>query len=529
MSVPTPPSSISELPYFRDDPNFRQFAEEHWAALYPLCECPIRVERNDQRLRVIVFGIRYIDRGMEHEFIRCGDLPDEGDDDREDIRCLFSDIDHLVNIEYIFRDRQDFDQRFEFALHEGLSDACGSIERRRELWDFALDFVLIEILQLLLLAGLNQRVLVALELDADAVSLARHYFGWARADQVCVVHQNVAVFRRFKHANPALKRLLVLAFADELIDGQGDVLEQLWSLLRSHGVSTGALRKFMALNQAELDASREQFRLRESFFGLIRTIKFLHWLPARLSAPGLRIMVSTAGFFGGMQSNFDFSGSKGDRRYFLPFMRMLAREVARREIVGELPELERECRLVFDWIADTIPKFDNPGKQVLVIDRQQEKAGWPWLMKKQEEWHSTAIRNDGEWLNPCPEPEYSLSWRSALMSYQDGAFLVEALTDSHALWHEGEEMQHCVGTYVPKCYLGKTRIFSVRDAVTQQALATVELETIYNAEDWRLGQVSGPRNAAVPMEIAEVAKRILRRYVDAAGSKPVGLRGNCIG
>jgi len=141
MLVPPLPLSISGLEYFQSDLDFRQFAEEHWASLYPLCAHPVRVEKNNVRLRVVLFDIWFIDRGINHEFIRDGVLTENPEQIDENDQFKKFDVDNLIpQVGWVLGRIQSFDKRFEFALcyepgDEALPFMAEPMERRREVSD----------------------------------------------------------------------------------------------------------------------------------------------------------------------------------------------------------------------------------------------------------------------------------------------------------------------------------------------------------------------------------------------------------
>jgi hypothetical protein len=56
-----------------------------------------------------------------------------------------------------------------------------------------------------------------------------------------------------------------------------------------------------------------------------------------------------------------------------------------------------------------------------------------------------------------------------------GDFTIESISDKTTLLEEGREMSHCVFSYLSKCLTGDSMILSVRDPVSTQRLATIEL------------------------------------------------------
>ena len=56
-------------------------------------------------------------------------------------------------------------------------------------------------------------------------------------------------------------------------------------------------------------------------------------------------------------------------------------------------------------------------------------------------------------------------------------------------------MEHCVRSYEDLCRVDSARIFSIRDALSQQRIATLSL--IWENNYWQLDQMKGPRNTEV--------------------------------
>ena len=64
------------------------------------------------------------------------------------------------------------------------------------------------------------------------------------------------------------------------------------------------------------------------------------------------------------------------------------------------------------------------------------------------------------------------SWHASLRKYTGGVFVGIALTTSLDLAEEAIAMRHCADRYAEECAQGKTVVYSLRDDVTHQRLAT---------------------------------------------------------
>ncbi len=89
-------------------------------------------------------------------------------------------------------------------------------------------------------------------------------------------------------------------------------------------------------------------------------------------------------------------------------------------------------------------------------------------------------------------------WSSDLEAVEIGPYLFVPLTCTKELREEGQSMEHCVRSYESLCRIDCTKIFSVRDALTQRRIATLSL--IWENDYWRFDQMKGARNTDVVCE-----------------------------
>lgn len=85
---------------------------------------------------------------------------------------------------------------------------------------------------------------------------------------------------------------------------------------------------------------------------------------------------------------------------------------------------------------------------------------------------------------------------------------IEPITSTAELFREGGEMEHCVASHIVGIQNGREAIYRI----TEPIRATLSL--LHSGEGWRIGQVSGYRNAKVP---EEVRAGIFRRIVGSIG------------
>jgi len=150
----------------------------------------------------------------------------------------------------------------------------------------------------------------------------------------------------------------------------------------------------------------------------------------------------------------------------------------------ELPHFDS----VLDWFTATKP----------VIDKNQIKQGWAYLEKTSIEWHQQhdalydayeeLIDEYPSWY--CAVAELKEDWLSAVPP--GNPYLLVPLTTPHQLFEESKTMHHCVVSYIDDCISGEVRIFSVREASTNQCIATAELSV--QSGQWKVVQLKGKHN-----------------------------------
>lgn len=149
----------------------------------------------------------------------------------------------------------------------------------------------------------------------------------------------------------------------------------------------------------------------------------------------------------------------------------------------ELPHFDS----VLDWFIASKPALNN----------NQVKRGWNYLEKLSEEWHQ---HEDLYGLSEEQIYEYP-SWNCAVADLQEdwlsavphgNVYKLVPLITPHQLLEETKSMHHCVAAYLDDCISGKARIFSVRDSISDQSIATVEL--VNRSGLWEVAQLKGKHN-----------------------------------
>ena len=139
---------------------------------------------------------------------------------------------------------------------------------------------------------------------------------------------------------------------------------------------------------------------------------------------------------------------------------------------------------------------------------------WGGLVKASDQWHRYRVhvamrqrieremaRNNGK----------IRAWNSLIPAQEIASMKVSPLTSVLDLYQEGQEMQHCVGSYGDHCQSGRSRIFSIRGG--NGVRATVDLRR--DTGKWIPVQVRGVLNAKVSSEVAGIAEEIAKLYQGA--------------
>jgi hypothetical protein len=132
-------------------------------------------------------------------------------------------------------------------------------------------------------------------------------------------------------------------------------------------------------------------------------------------------------------------------------------------------------------------------------------ATYASLIRRQQRWHQLVI---------LEFPEFLQHWKSAVPAHESAGVRAVPLTDSLMLAREGMEMRHCVASYARDCAAGHTRIFAL-EATGSGERATLELRR--RASLWFPGQIKGPCNGEVSIDMRIAAERIAARYARADG------------
>jgi hypothetical protein len=188
------------------------------------------------------------------------------------------------------------------------------------------------------------------------------------------------------------------------------------------------------------------------------------------------------------KEQFWFRGANFDRSSF----RLLLDEAERRLKQGTLQEFA-EGELV-DVV--TFLSFEP-----MVLDANQSKAGWRWLVKRAMEWR--AMKEEHRLF------QSGVCWDSLLEAVDVGDWTVEPVTNAWAARRLAMQQHNCVHSYIDDCVRGGARLFQVRSH-SGKVIATVGI--IRSRNLWKLFDVRGFANAQVEAGMRELGKDIARLY-----------------
>ena len=142
---------------------------------------------------------------------------------------------------------------------------------------------------------------------------------------------------------------------------------------------------------------------------------------------------------------------------------------------------------VLDWFIATKP----------VLDKNQTRQGWAYLVESSDRWHDRDLVSLYDEKALAEYPGWSC-WLAddpqGLLDLlpSDSPYQIIPLTTPLQMLRETESMHHCVVAYFGSCISGNVRIFSVRSKFNDQHVATAELKL--HGGRWELVQLKGKCN-----------------------------------
>jgi hypothetical protein len=121
-----------------------------------------------------------------------------------------------------------------------------------------------------------------------------------------------------------------------------------------------------------------------------------------------------------------------------------------------------------------------------------------------------------------------MRWDSPLPRFESGRLLALAIQTGEDLAEEAIAMRHCADRFASECASGEMHIYSLRDRVTGERLATLSLAT--RKKEVSLDQVARSLNREpTPMQLAFARKLVAKinrsmrpEAIRGPNSKPIG-------
>ena len=139
----------------------------------------------------------------------------------------------------------------------------------------------------------------------------------------------------------------------------------------------------------------------------------------------------------------------------------------------------------------------------LELDKNQVKAGWPWMVKQWE-----IAENE----KAIAEAGNAVHWATRLTGFWIGQWLVLPISSSLDLLQEARAMRNCLADFQPNCEAGEVEIYSVRDAVTRKRKACIGIRFDMAGSPY-IFDVRGFANTPPSGDIHHIANIILRRLL----------------
>ncbi len=187
------------------------------------------------------------------------------------------------------------------------------------------------------------------------------------------------------------------------------------------------------------------------------------------------------------------------RLYPVALLRILARECLDR--AGLRQDLYQQ------WVADEVTlvlDWANPNRATL--DRNQEKAGWRFLINHARVWRKRTLHKSLLSTESVPHLVDQITVDQ---------YVVKPLNTAFLLWDEGFAMHHCVGKLWHLAVNNESRFYSIRDQQSDARVATMEIQSKHTGR-WVVLDCRERFNDPAKPEIKAIADVLADRYTLAA-------------
>ena len=199
--------------------------------------------------------------------------------------------------------------------------------------------------------------------------------------------------------------------------------------------------------------------------------------------------------------------------------RLMKSIIATTNIPRRSNNIQREIQNQLNDIMDYTREMSSIGREIT-------STSFQGLTERSRLWHRemAARPTRRQWIRMLAEQDNRYrAWASAISEpFEDGEYTVTPLTSEKDLYHESEQMKHCVIGYGDNCTRNNSRVFSIKAA--GRNVATMEIQPGPGSQGWRPNQVRGPHNHPVTDEIMAVANRTAEKYSQEYPASPTAYR-----
>lgn len=142
---------------------------------------------------------------------------------------------------------------------------------------------------------------------------------------------------------------------------------------------------------------------------------------------------------------------------------------------------------VIDWLEAVEPEI-------------HKNQNWPSFWRLATTWTQRVNESLGTLDSNIPS-----DWEGTGIDWDDN---VKELTSQMALREEGNTMEHCIASYQEMCASGDYLAFSIS---TEKGRATLGVSRLGTNSGFRLDQIRGFRNSAVPRDVEKIGRKVVER------------------
>jgi hypothetical protein len=173
-----------------------------------------------------------------------------------------------------------------------------------------------------------------------------------------------------------------------------------------------------------------------------------------------------------------------------------------------------------DKLIDEMLKiFLWASKIKLVMDKNQTKSGWLWLIKQADKWY-----RENERALKTNYKKWDGYLENGVIDIE--GFRLSEICDEQHLFNVSVKMRNCLKRYTYECIDNKNRFFTVIEIVKNQKRPSAVIGFRYFPEQshWRVFEVKGFANQSVNKNIKKLIKPLSIQYNNQYIKYPMGIK-----